>query len=151
MKRRVLLATLALVIFPVVVFGQMPGRGQRWGAGAEGRGCSPVETLELSPAQQQAVQTLDAQFRAVTLQRWQQLTAKRHELQAVLRDPEAEEHLIRSKSMELIELQNDIHKQLLTHQLEVRKILNPDQIRRWCAWTDSLFFGKQRRGPHGAH
>ncbi len=150
MKIRMLAVMLALVVFPAVVFGQMPGRGQRWGAGAEGRGCSPVATIELSPAQQQAIQALDAQFRDGILQRWQELTVKRHELQAVLRDPEAEEPLIRGKSMEMIELQNDIHRQLLAYQMEVRKILKPDQIRRWCAWTDSLFFGKHRRGMHGA-
>ncbi len=151
MKKRVLLATLALVIFPAVVFGQMPGRGPRWGAGAEGRGCSPVETLELSEAQRQAVQQLDAQFRARILRRWEELTVKRHELQAVLRDPDAEESLIHAKSADMIELQNDIHRGMLDYQLETRKILRPDQIRRWCSWTGSPFWGKQRRDHHGAY
>jgi Spy/CpxP family protein refolding chaperone len=149
MKKRVLLAALALVVFPVVVLSQMPGRGPRWGA--EGRDCSPVEALELSEAQRQAVQKLDAQFRVRILRRWEELTVKRHELQALLRNPEAEQPLIRAKSAEMIELQNDIHQRMLDYQLEMRNILQPDQIRRWCAWTDTLFFARQRRGPHGAY
>jgi Spy/CpxP family protein refolding chaperone len=151
MKKRVLLAVLALLVFPVVVFSQMPGRGPRWGAGAEDRGCSPVEALELSEAQRHAVQKLDAQFRVRILRRWEELTVKRHEIQALLRDPEAEQPLIRAKSAEMIALQNDIHQRMLDYQLEMRSILQPDQIRRWCAWTESFFFGKQRRSPHGAN
>ncbi len=151
MKKRVVLAALALVVFPVVVFSQMAGRGPRWGAGAEGRGCSPVEALELSEAQRQAVQRLDAQFRVQILRRWEELTVKRHEIQALLRDPEAEQPLIRAKAAEMIALQNDISQQKLDYQLETRTILQPDQIRRWCGWSDSPFFGRQRRGPHGAY
>jgi Spy/CpxP family protein refolding chaperone len=150
MKKRVVLAALALVIFPVVVFSQMPFRSPRWGAGAEGRGCSPVEALELSEAQRQAVQRLDSQFRARILCRWEELTVKRHEIQELLRNPAAEQTLIRAKAAEMVALQNDIYQQMLDYQLETRSILQPDQIRRWCAWTDRPFFGRQRRGPHGA-
>lgn len=145
------LAALALVVFPVVVFSQMAGRGPRWGAGAEGRGCSPVEALGLSEAQRQAVQRLDAQFRAQILRRWEELTVRRHEIQALLRNPEAEQAVIRAKAAEMIELQNDIHQQMLDYQLETRTILQPNQIRHWCGWSDSPFFGRQRRGPHGAY
>jgi Spy/CpxP family protein refolding chaperone len=127
----------------------MPGRGPRWGT--EVRDCSPVEALDLNEAQRQAFQNLDAHFRVRILRRWGELTVKRHELQALLRNPEAEQTLIRVKSAEMIELQNDIHQRMLEYQLETRTILQPDQIRRWCAWTDTLFFGRQRRGPHGAN
>ncbi|MCU0560716.1 MAG: periplasmic heavy metal sensor [Desulfobacterales bacterium] len=151
MKMRVLWVVLALALFPVVVSSQMPGRGPRWGAGAEERGCSPVEALELTEAQRQAVQHLDAQFRARALRRWEELAVKRHEIQALLRNPEAEQSLIRSKAAEMVELQNEMHQQMLDHQLEMRSILRPDQIRRWCAGADGLFFSRQRRGAHGAH
>jgi Spy/CpxP family protein refolding chaperone len=149
-KTRLLLTALALAILPAVVFGQMPGRGPRWGPGAEGRGCSPVEALDLSEAQRQAVNRLDLEFRERILRRWEELTVKRHELQAAFGDPEAKESLIRARSAEMIAIQNDIHQRMLEHQLETRKILRPDQLRRWCAGVGGSFFGHHRRGSHGA-
>jgi Spy/CpxP family protein refolding chaperone len=76
------------------------------------------------------------------MRRSEDLTVKRHELQAALRDPGAAETAIRAKSVELTELQNDIHQKMLEYQLETRKILLPDQLRRWCTWLGSPFFGK---------
>ena len=148
MQKGVLLAALALAVFPVVVFGQMPGRGPRWGA--EGRECAPIEALDLSEAQRQAVQELDALYRVRILRRWEELMVKRHEIQALLRNPDAEPSAIRAKSAEMIELQADIHRTMLDHQLKTRSILRPEQIQRWCAWADAPFFGRHRRGPHGA-
>jgi Spy/CpxP family protein refolding chaperone len=147
---RLFLTVLVLVIFPAVVFGQMPGRGPSWGPGAEGRKCSPVEALDLSEGQRQAVHRLDLEFRDRILRRWEELTVKRHELQTALSDPDAEESLIRARSAEMIAIQNDIHQRMLDHQLEIRKILRPDQIRRWCAGAGGSFSGRHRRGSHGA-
>jgi Spy/CpxP family protein refolding chaperone len=142
MKIRFFLAWILLLVIPSIGFSQGPVRGPRWGAGAEGRGCSPIETLDLSEAQRQAIQKVDANYRDRVLRRWEDLTVKRHELQAALRDSEASESAIRAKSVELSELQNDIHQKMLEYQLEIRKILSPDQIRRWCTWVRSPFFGK---------
>jgi Spy/CpxP family protein refolding chaperone len=140
MKMRVFLAVLLLLVLPAVVLGQGPGRGPRLGPGVEGKGCSPIETFELSEAQRQAIEQVDANYRDQILRRWEDLTVKRHELQAALRDPGATETVIRAKSVELTELQNDIHQKMLEYQLETRKILSPDQIRRWCTWVGSPFF-----------
>jgi len=142
MKMRVFLAALLLLVLPSVVLSQGPGRGPRWGAGAEGRGCSPIETLDLSEAQRQAIEQVDANHRDRILRRWEDLTVKRHELQSALRDPGVAETVIRAKSVELTELQNDIHQKMLEYQLETRKILSPDQVRRWCTWVGSPFFSK---------
>lgn len=140
MKIRGFWVGLLLLVIPSVGLSQGPGRGPRWGAGAEGRGCSAIEMLDLSEEQRLAVQKVDANYRDRVLRRWEDLTVKRHELQAALRDPEAAESVIRAKSVELTELQNDIHRKMLEYQLEIRKILMPDQIRRWCTWVGSPFF-----------
>jgi len=142
MKMRVFLAALLLLVLPSVVLSQGPGRGPRWGSGVEGRGCSSIETLDLSEAQRQAIEQVDANHRDRILRRWEDLTVKRHELQSALRDPGVAETVIRAKSVELTELQNDIHQKMLEYQLETRKILSPDQVRRWCTWVGSPFFSK---------
>lgn len=140
MNIRVFLAGVLLLVIPSIGFSQGPGRGPRWGARAEGRGCSAIEALDLSEEQRQAVQKVDGKYREWILRRWEELTVKRHELQAALRDPGATETAIRAKSVELTELQNDIQKKMIEYQLETRNVLLPDQIRRWCTWVGSPFF-----------
>jgi Spy/CpxP family protein refolding chaperone len=142
MKMRMFLAMLLLLAPPAVVFSQGPGKGPRLVPGVEGKGCSPIETFELSEAQRQAIEQVDANYRDRILRRWEDLTVKRHELQTALRDPGVAETVIRAKSVELTGIQNDIHQKMIEYQLETRKILLPDQIRRWCTWVGSPFFSK---------
>lgn len=57
---------------------------------------------------------------------------KRLELRNLLRDPYAGKDAIQFKAEEMGALREALQQQIIDYQIQVREILSPDQVRRWC-------------------
>ncbi|MDW7708844.1 MAG: periplasmic heavy metal sensor [Deferrisomatales bacterium] len=106
-------------------------------------GCVELEALRLSEGQGTAVREAEVRFRPAFDALRNQLMARRMELEALLRDPEAGRGEIRAKAAEVSDLRRRLEETLLEHVLEVRAFLEPEQVRRWCASAP----GRGRGGP----
>jgi Spy/CpxP family protein refolding chaperone len=94
--------------------------------------CETLEMLELSADQREAVKGIEAQYKGQILESRQNLMVKRLELQNQLRNGNASEASIRNKSDELEEARRLLYGRMMDYQLHVRRILTPEQLRRWC-------------------
>ena len=71
--------------------------------------------------------------------------SKRLELQAVLRDPEADEQTIRARAREVFDLQDECRHMAMDYLVEIRGALTPEQLRNWCAPADWCFPWSRRK------
>ena len=60
---------------------------------------------------------------------------KRIELLGLLRDPDAEKQAIQAKAREMGDVREALQKEMIDYQIQIRGILTPEQIRRWCTMT----------------
>ncbi len=60
------------------------------------------------------------------------LMRKRIELQAVFRNPQADEEEIRAVAREISQLQDQCLATMIEHQIKIRALLRTEQLRRWC-------------------
>lgn len=122
----------ALISFSMGAFAQGPRRGQGMGPGTSIPQCSSLEHLDLSLDQREAVKRIDESYRELVLKNRNQLMVKRFELQGLLRDPQAGKEKIQDKAREMGILREVLQQQMIDYQIQIREILTPDQIRRWC-------------------
>lgn len=94
--------------------------------------CSNLERLDLSLNQKEALNRIDESYRELVLKNRNQLMVKRLELQGLLRDPHADKDAIRGKAKEMGALREALQQEMIDYQIQVRGVLTPDQIRRWC-------------------
>lgn len=125
-RGRVAAAVLGLALGTLGAFEsgaqQPPGR----------RGCRELEELSLSQLQQVAVREADSRFRGLSDDLRNRLMARRLELDALLRDPRTSPEEIRAKAAEVFELRQGLEAALLDYSLELRAVLEPEQVRSWC-------------------
>jgi len=119
---------LSFLFLATDLSAQGPGRGHGFGR----RGCIDLEAIGLSEAQKKAFLEIDNRYRDRLVAKRKELMVKRIEIQDLFRNPDAEESAIRQKSFELGTLHDQIRESMIEYQIEIRGILNPDQIRRWC-------------------
>jgi len=96
------------------------------------RSCLPLQEMKFSDEQERAVKKIAHVRTEKILHLRSQHMTKRLELKALLQNPQAGEDTIRSKNAETEVLQVKLQKELLDYQLEMRRILTPDQVRTWC-------------------
>jgi len=116
-------------------FAQMPRKGQGMHHKGLATKCSTLENLGLSEEQRDSLKRLDDRFKDRILDLRNTLMLKRLELRGLLRDPGAEQDAIQTKSGEMGALREVLQQKILDYQLEIRRILTPDQIERWCPMT----------------
>lgn len=110
--------------------GPHPGHGMRstpWTGE-----CATLETLMLSSDQRKAVARIESQYRDRILAYRQDLMIKRLALRDLLRNVQTSEAYIRKKSEDLEEAWRLLHREMISYQLEIRKILTPEQAKQWC-------------------
>lgn len=134
MKRLFLLGlTFTLLdLFCVSSFAQGPRKGQGMHHVPWNRECATLEVLELSASQSEAVKRIQTQYKDQIFESRQNLMVKRLELRDQLRSGDASETSIRTKSQELEEARRLLHGKMIDYQLHIRRILTPEQRRRWC-------------------
>jgi len=131
-KKTIASGVLLLVIFlPTLVSAQMRHKGSKK-ASCLSYDCMPVEGLELDEQQRVAIERLDRMYNEQKTVFQSDLMRKRFELQSVFRNPQADEQKIRAIAQEVSQLQDQCLAAMIEHQIKVRALLRPEQLRRWC-------------------
>jgi len=132
MKKLILIGLILLYIsLNVPVSAQGPERSSYT------TGRDPMRELNLSEDQSAAIKKIKAGYvkRSVRLQT--DLAAKQHEFKSLIADPAASEETIRARGREIENLSVQITREMLSFELEVRRILTPEQLRTLYTLTDS--------------
>jgi len=122
---------VVIVLLPAVLAAQMRHRGSTK-ASCLSYDCVPVQNLDLDGEQRAAIEMIDRTYNEEKTALQSDLMRKRIELQAVFRNPQADEEKIRAIAREISRLQDLCLATMIEHQLKVRGLLKPEQLRRWC-------------------
>lgn len=98
------------------MMGPMPGHGHHL-----------FNQLNLTPEQTARLQELRESYLRDTLVWRNELIVKRLDLRDLLRNPQAEPSQILSKQKEISQLEAKIQERTILYQLEIRKVLTPEQ------------------------
>jgi Spy/CpxP family protein refolding chaperone len=112
----------------------------------ERRGCTPLETLDLSDVQRASIQKIEERYWNEIVTSREKMMIRHFDLQGLIRDPNASVEAIREKSQGLGDLQMVIREKMIDYQIEIRAVLTPDQMRRWCTLIGEPSFKKGWRG-----
>ena len=93
-------------------------------------GVSLTEMM-FSKEQNKNIEGISTTYRNKILQLSSELIVKQIGLKSLLRDPEADEKKIRAMASDIRKLNVQRHKMMIDYQLEIRKVLTPEQIRSW--------------------
>jgi len=85
--------------------------------------------LNLTDEQTVKLQALRESFLRETLVWRDQLVIKRFDLRDLLRDPQSDPNQALAKQREISDLESKIQERVVLHQLEMRKVLTPEQIK----------------------
>ena len=102
-------------------------------------GCDRLEDLGLSKNQLEAVRRVEAIYSEPVFRLRKAMMLKHIELRDLLQDPQSSEEAIRSKAREIENLQKKMRQNMIDYQIALRRILTPDQIRRWCTLARGVF------------
>jgi Spy/CpxP family protein refolding chaperone len=141
-----------LLVLTSMAFGQggPPGKGPEYRGGRPMMGpmLYPLERmakdLSLTADQIASLQNLRQGFLRDTLPWRNDLVIKRMDLQDLLRQPQADLNQALSKQREVSELESKIQERMVFYQLEVRKVLTPEQFRLLPPAFDSPGPGRHR-------
>jgi Spy/CpxP family protein refolding chaperone len=139
-KRTIVTGAVLLVIFlPTILSAQMRQKSSMK-ASCQSYDCMPVEGLDLDSEQRAAIEKIDKIYNEQKTVFQSDLMRKRLELQSVFKNPQADEQKIRAIAREVSQLQDQCLATMIEHQIKVRALLRPEQLRRWC--TLEPFFTK---------
>ena len=112
-----------------------------------------AKELNLTDDQVASLKNLREAFMRDTLEWRNDLLVKRLDLQDLMRQPEADSDQILNRQREVSALESKIQERMVLFQLDIRKVLTPEQIKLLPPGWGPSGFGKQRmmRGPgHGS-
>jgi len=118
--------------------------GKSWPKGKENSPCIPLggvslEGLGLTDEQRAAVERIEKERDTRVRLLREKLMIKRLELQSVFRDHRADEETIRDRVREVCALQDAWRHIVVDCRIQIRRVLTPDQLRKWCSQTDGCF------------
>jgi Spy/CpxP family protein refolding chaperone len=93
--------------------------------------------LNLSEDQQAAIKRIKANYLNKIVHLRTELAAKQVEFKSLIGDPTAVEEAIRTRGREIEAINGQIMREMISFELEVRRILTPEQLRTWCRNMDS--------------
>jgi Spy/CpxP family protein refolding chaperone len=99
---------------------------------AESGDCIPLSKMELSSGQAEAIEAIRCSYRRRILQVRSNLMVKKIEIRNLLNDPESSEEKVLIKAGEIEDLNRAFDRVVLNYQLEIRRVLSPEQIETWC-------------------
>jgi len=98
--------------------------------GGEERGFRASE-LDLSPEQAKELESIQQTYFRETQMLRAQIFSKRIELRNHIKNPNATIRSIRSKYLEINEIESRFEEKALEYLIKVRTLLTPDQLRNW--------------------
>jgi len=125
------LLLLALVAGPISAQAQ----GQDSPA-MSGRMEMSLKELRLTDNQMKAARQIKADYTKRLLKLRSDIIAKRIEFRNLIRDPSASEEMLRAKGKEIEVMDVQLLREMIDFEIEMRKILTPEQIQLWCNYMD---------------
>jgi Spy/CpxP family protein refolding chaperone len=135
--RKVFLILLLVFFIPTAAPGQGPPEGKGPEFPGRGRMMGPMHhhmedwsrQLNLTEEQMAKLQTIRESYLRDTLVWRNELVVKRFDLRDLLNDPQSDPNRVLAKQREISDLESKIQERTVLSQLEMRKILTPEQIR----------------------
>ena len=144
-KIQTLIFCLLFILTVSLSFSQPPGMGmKKW----RGEGpCWRASDLDLSLDQVKRLDLIhQAYFRETQLPK-AELFAKRLELREFLTNPNLRIESIRSKYLEINEIQSKLEEKTIEYLIKVRNILTQEQLKIWCPEQEFPLFQRMKHGP----
>ena len=101
-----------------------------------GREVAIIKELNLTDSQVKETRRLGAAYSNRTLKLRSEIIGKSIELRNLLNDPSATEEAIRAKGKELEAIDAQLIREKIEFQIEMRKVLTPEQLQRWYMVMD---------------
>lgn len=133
MKRYVtLIVIIALFGFSVGLSAQEQRAGEKKDyPKLDNREGIPLSEMILSEDQNEKIEQIGANYGDQMLELRSKITVKQIELKSLLRDPNASEEKILSIAHDIQTLMVEVQKMMINYQLDIRKVLTPEQIKTW--------------------
>jgi hypothetical protein len=119
--------------------------GHAQGIGRNGRSDSPllsgkevslVKELNMTESQVKEARRVRAAYSNRILKLRSDIIGKQIEFRNLVRDPSASEETIRSKGKEIEAIDIQLLREAIDYEIEMRKILTPEQLQRWYTLMD---------------
>ncbi len=104
-----------------------------------------LKALKLTDDQMKAARQIKANYTKRLLKLRGDIIAKRIEFRDLLRDPSASEEMIRAKGKEIEAMDVQLVREMIEFEIEMRKILTPEQVQLWCNYMDPSSVRKVRK------
>jgi len=130
---RILQAFCLLV--PALVVGPVSAQAQDSRV-MSGRVEMSLKELRLTDDQMKAARQIKASYTKRLLKLRSDIIAKRIEFRNLIRDSSASEEMLRAKGKEIEALDVQLIREMIDFEIEMRKILTPEQVQLWCNYMD---------------
>ena len=135
----VVIASIFSLMFCLVSEGQAQGVGRDTKSDPSllsGRDVSVVKELNMTEAQLKEAKRIRATYSNRILKLRSDIIGKSIEYRNLLRDPAASEETIRSKGKEIETIDSQLIRERIDFEIEMRRILTPEQFQRWYTAMD---------------
>ncbi len=129
-KLLMVMAWLAILTFPHLSIAQS-GHGTLI-PGIVGRESMNLQDLNLNDDQISAIRRIKNSYVNRMVQMKTELAGKQIEFKHLVSDPLSSEESIRAKGHEIEYLNSLIIREMINHEVVIRRILTPEQLRMWC-------------------
>jgi Spy/CpxP family protein refolding chaperone len=133
------IASIFFLMFCLVSEGQAQGVGRDAKSDpspAAGREVSAVKELNMTEAQLKDTKRIRATYSNRILKLRSEIIGKSIEYRNLLRDPAASEETIRAKGKEIEAIDTQLIRERIDFEIEMRRILTPEQFQRWYTAMD---------------
>jgi len=91
-----------------------------------------IQELNLSDEQTASIRRIKNAYVNRMVQKKTELAGKQIEFKQLVSDPNTSEEAIRAKGREIESINGQIIRDMISYEVEIRRILTPEQLRRWC-------------------
>ena len=137
--RLAVIASVSFLMFCLVSEGHAQGVGRDTRSDPStlsSRDVSVVKDLNMTEAQQKDAKRIRTVYSNRSLKLRSDIIGKSIEYRNLLRDPSASEEAIRAKGKEIETIDTQLIRERIDFEIEMRKILTPEQFQRWYTAMD---------------
>jgi len=95
-----------------------------------------LQDLNLSDEQTSSIRRIKNAYVNRMVQKKTELAGKQIEFKQLVSDPNANEDAIRAKGREIESINGQIIRDMISYEVEIRRVLTPEQLRLWCRSLD---------------
>jgi Spy/CpxP family protein refolding chaperone len=95
-----------------------------------------LQDLNLSEDQVASMRRIKTAYVNRMVQKKTELAGKQIEFRQLVADPSTTEEAIRAKGREIEAINGQIIRDMISYEVEIRRILTPEQLRLWCQSLD---------------